>query len=137
MGWRCEFSGKGTVNRDSKKTALVVDEGQDFCDLFVHLLEFLKFEVTCVENGQKAVEKVRENPYYLVLMEVHVPGIMGLEALKQMKVLRPDQRIVILSSESDSTYVVERMAFQEGAIECLLKPVGLSDIDQILRNPSL
>jgi two-component system, NtrC family, response regulator HydG len=121
------------MSKTSKKTALIVDEGQDFRDLFVHLLEFLQFEVTCVENGEKAVEKVKENPYYLVLMEVRMPGITGLEALKQMKALRPGQRVIMLSNESDPMYMVERLAFQEGAVECLLKPVDLSDMDRILR----
>ena len=120
------------ADKVSKKMVLVVDEGQDFRDLFACLLEFLHFEVTCVESGEEAVEKVKKNPYYLVLMEVHIPGITGLEALKQMKMLRPDQRVVMLSSDSDPMYLVERMAFQEGAIEYLLKPVELSDMDRII-----
>ena len=122
----------GKADKVSKKMVLVVDEGQDFRDLFACLLEHLHFEVTCVENGEEAVEKVKKNPYYLVLMEVHIPGITGLEALKQMKALRPDQRVVMLSSDSDPMYLVERMAFQEGAIEYLLKPVELSDMDRIV-----
>ena len=117
----------------TRKTALLVDEGTDFRDMFACLLEFLKMDVTCVDDGEKAVEKVKENPYYLVLMDVHVSGLTGLEALKKMKALRPDQKIVIMSSDRDPLFVVERKAFEEGAMECLLKPVELSDIDRIIR----
>ena len=121
-----------SMSKISKKTALVVDNGQDFRDLFKCLLEFLQFEVTCVETAEKAIQKVKENSYYIILMEVHISDMSGLEALKKIRALRPKQKVIILSSNSDPMYVVERMAFQEGAVECILKPVELSEIDRII-----
>ena len=117
-----------------KRTALLVDGEQDFRDLFVSLLKFLQLEVTWVENGEEAVKKIKEKSYYLVLVDVHMSDITGLEVLKQMKALRPDQRVVILSDGPDPSYAVERKAFQDGAIECLSRPVELSDIDRILHD---
>ena len=115
-----------------KKTALLIDGEKDFRDLFVSLLKFLKLEVTWVENGEEAVKKIKEKSYCLVLLDIHASDMAGLEVLKQMKALRPDQKVVILSDGPESSYLVERRAFQEGASECLSRPVELSDMDRIV-----
>ncbi len=117
-----------------KKSVLVVDDEQGYRDMYVFLLEPLGIKVTCVSDGQQAVQKSKENPYDLIVMDVHMPVLTGPEALKQIKKMRPEQKIVIFSSSSDPNYVFENQAKEEGAIECLFKPVDLEDIKRILKD---
>ena len=115
-----------------KKSVLVVDDEQGFRDLFVFLLEPLGLEVTCVRNGKEAVQKVEEKAYDLILMDVHMPEMNGIVALKKIRTLRPNQKVAIFSSGSDSAYALEKEAVENGAIECLLKPVELKEMERIL-----
>ena len=115
------------------KTILIADDEQGFRDLFPYLLEPLGFEVTCVKDGVEAVEKVHEKPFDLILMDIHMPRMGGLEALKKIKTLRPNQRVVIFSSSSDPSYVREKEALESGAFGCLFKPVEMAEIEQVLK----
>ena len=115
-----------------KKTVLVVDDEQGFRDLFTYLLEPMGLEVTCVGNGKEAVEKVKKKAYDLILMDVHMPEMQGVEALKIIKSIRPEQKAAVFSSGSDPSYLLENEALKNGAIEYLLKPVELVDIERIL-----
>jgi CheY-like chemotaxis protein len=111
---------------------LVVDDEQGYRDLFTYILEPLGIRATCVNNGREALEKAKENPYDLILMDVHMPELNGIEALKKIKTLRPEQKIVIFSSSSDPEYNKEKEA-QKIGVECLFKPVDDQTLRRILK----
>ena len=112
---------------------LVVDDEQGYRDLFTFMLEPLGMKVTCVCNGLQALEKLNEKGYDLVLMDVHMPEMNGPETLKRIKVLWPDQKVVIFSSSSDREYKFEKLAEQQGVIACLFKPVDDAEIRRVLK----
>ena len=112
---------------------LVVDDEQGYRDLFTFMLEPLGMNVTCVCNGLQALEKLNEKVYDLVLMDVHMPEMNGPETLKRIKVKWPNQKVVIFSSSSDPEYKFERLAEQEGVVECLFKPVEDAEIRRVLK----
>ena len=112
---------------------LVVDDEQGYRDLFTYMLEPLGIRVTCVSDGKQALKKVEERPYDLILMDVHMPEMTGPETLKKIKVVRPEQKVVIFSSSSDPEYHQEKQAERDGALECLFKPVGDEEIRRILK----
>ena len=125
---------------DSKHTRVIAmtgyagdDAEQKIRDLFTYLLEPMGLEVTRAENGREAVEKAAQKAYDLILMDVHMPEMTGMEALKKMKEIRPQQKVVIFSSGSDSTYQFENQALSGGAMECLFKPVELQEMERIFR----
>lgn len=112
---------------------LVADDEQGYRDLFTYILEPLGVTVTCVEDGQAAVEKVKEKAFDLILTDVHMPRLSGPEAIKQIKAMRPEQKIVVFSSSSDPSHSFEDHAKQEGALECLFKPVEASELERVLK----
>lgn len=116
-----------------KIDVLVVDDEQGYRDMFVFILEPLGITVTCVEDGQAAVEKVKEKAYDLILTDVHMPKLSGPEAVKIIKAIRPEQKIVVFSSSSDPEYNLEKEAEKEGVIECLFKPVDTLEIERVLK----
>lgn len=112
---------------------LVVDDEQGYRDMFTYILQPLGIIVTCVEDGQAAIEKVKEKAYDLILTDVHMPRLSGPEAIKQIKAMRPEQKIVVFSSSSDPNLVFENEAEKNGAIECLFKPIDSSEIERVLK----
>lgn len=115
-----------------KKSVLVVDDEQGYRDMYVYLLTPFGIETTCAVNGEEGVQKVKERLYDLVIMDVHMPHMSGPEALKAIKKIRPEQKVIICSSSSDANYVFEKRAQEEGAIVCLFKPIDLSEIQLML-----
>jgi len=114
------------------KRILVVDDEEGFRDLWLYFLQPLGFEVTCALDGQQAVEAVKKTPFDLIFMDVHMPRMNGLDALKIIKSIRPEQRVVIFSSSSDTAYKAEDQALRDGALDCLYKPFGLDQVEAII-----
>ena len=114
-----------------KRTILVADDEQGFRDMFTFLLVPLGFEVLCVENGQEAVEKIKEREFGVVIMDVHMPILTGPEALKKIQMIRPEQKVIILASSSDDAHHFEE-EFGGRVVECLYKPVEISEIQRVL-----
>ena len=115
------------------KQVLVVDDEQGYLDMYVYVLEPLGIKVTCARNGEEAVEKIKEKAYDLMFMDVHMPKMDGHEAFKRIKAFRPEQKIVIFSSSSDPNLVREQQVLDAGAVECLFKPMGIDEIERILK----
>ena len=67
------------------KRILAVDDEQGYLDLYVYFLKPLGYEVTCVTDGAQAVQKVQENYYDLIFMDVHMPVMTGPEAFKRIR----------------------------------------------------
>ena len=111
---------------------LVVDDEQGYRDLFTFMLEPMGIQVTCVTNGLEALVKVKEKVFDLILMDVHMPELNGIEALKRIKFMLPEQRVVIFSSCSDPEFNKEKEAHKIG-VECLFKPVDDQEIRRILK----
>ena len=111
------------------KRILIVDDESGFREMYTFLLEPLGFELTLVVNGLEAVKKVMEKTFDLIIMDVHMPVMTGPEALKKIKEIRPDQKVIILSSSSDPEHILETDVQRQGVIACLYKPADLADLE--------
>jgi CheY-like chemotaxis protein len=117
----------------AKKSVLVVDDERGFRDLFVFFLEPMGLEVVCAENGRIGLEKICQRSFEIVFMDVHMPEMDGFQALREIWKIRPEQKVIILSSCSDPQYIQENKALADGAVECLMKPLELHEIEKVLR----
>lgn len=79
------------------------------------------FDVTCeAENGQKSVQVYKENHPDLVMMDITMPEMDGIEAVRQIKAYDPDARIVMCSAMGQQAMVVD--AIKAGAKDFIVKP---------------
>lgn len=89
------------------------------------------WEADAAYSGEMAVDAVRERDYAVVLMDVRMTGINGVEAFKAMKAIRPDVRVILMTAYSVTEVLAE--AEREGALRILSKPVALTGLIDVLQ----
>ncbi|MHB1562328.1 MAG: response regulator, partial [Isosphaeraceae bacterium] len=104
-------------------TLLVVDDDEANRDMLSRRLERKGFAVAVARDGSRAIELVRENSFDLVLLDVLMPGLSGLEVLRELRQAHPATRlpIIMATALSDSSDVVE--ALRLGANDYVSKPL--------------
>jgi DNA-binding NtrC family response regulator len=116
----------------SVPSILVVDDEPYMVNFLRTLLEVDSYEVETACNGLEAVRRVEEGPLPdLVLLDVAMPGLDGLETLGRMSEIRPGIKVVMLSCVSDPRTVVQ--AIHLGAQDYLPKPFQKEDLEAVIK----
>ena len=102
---------------------LIVDDEQDFVETMVKRLERRGFEVTGAESGQEALRLLGTRSFDVVFLDVMMPGMDGIETLREIKLGWPETQVVLLSGHGGEEMGMRGMAY--GAYAYLLKPVSL------------
>jgi len=114
------------------ETILVVDDDVVQREVSAQLLKKLGYEVNTIENGEKAVEFLRENPQDLVILDMIMPGgIDGTETYRRALEVCPDQKAIIVSGFSESDRVFEAQKLGAGAF--VRKPITKNNIAAAVR----
>jgi len=106
---------------------LLVDDEDDFRTTLANRLKLRKIDITDVASGNEAIELVRQKSFDVAIIDVKMPGIDGIETLKQIKQLQPDIEIVMLTGHASIESGMEAMKL--GAYDYVMKPC---DIDELL-----
>ena len=112
----------------SKKTILVVDDEKDLLDLIEYNLRKEGFEVLKAENGQQGIEVAKKNKPDLVLLDIMMPKMDGLEAVE---IMRQDDDlknipIIFLTARSDEKTEVEGL--NKGGDDYITKPISTTKL---------
>jgi two-component system NtrC family response regulator len=107
---------------------LVVDDEVGMCDFLRYLLEGEGYEIDDANSAAQALDKLRERAYQLVLADIKMPGIDGLEMLRQIKEL--DENIVVIVMTGYSSLETAIKAIKYNAHNYLTKP--FDDPDAVL-----
>jgi two-component system response regulator HydG len=110
----------------SRNTILVVDDDNAHRTMLYTLISGWGYEVTQADDGATAIEKVKEQSYDLVLMDVRMVKVSGLEALEQIKSFNPAIPVIIMTAYSSVDTAVD--ALKQGAHDYLTKPL---DFDKL------
>jgi DNA-binding NtrC family response regulator len=103
---------------------LIVDDELDFVETMVKRLARRGFEVAGVESGQEALRLLATRSFDVVFLDVMMPGMDGMETLREIKLGWPDTQVVLLSGHGGEEMGMRGMAY--GAFAYLLKPVSLT-----------
>ncbi|WP_224373010.1 response regulator [Hyalangium versicolor] len=104
---------------------LVADDEQGIRDLFQFTLEPLGVELVMAVDGWEAFQIIQTRSFDLVILDVHMPRLSGPELLEKIRELRPEQKVLVVSSSSDASHSFEERVTASGAAICLFKPVEL------------
>jgi DNA-binding NtrC family response regulator len=112
--------------KDKKSRILVVDDERDICRALEFLLSREGYEVDSVLSGEKALEKFSKKDYDLVLSDLRMEGMDGVELLKKVKSLSPSVIFIIMTAFASVENAVEVM--KKGAEDYIVKPFVNDDV---------
>jgi two-component system response regulator HydG len=104
-----------------KATVLVVDDDEGHLSVVKTVIKSWGYDVEGADDGTKAVEKAKERPFDLIVMDIRMAEMSGIEALKVIKEYNPAIPILIMTAYSSVESAVE--ALKEGAYDYLTKPL--------------
>lgn len=110
---------------------LVVDDEDDFRETFVKRLRMRNLDVTGVESGEKALELMDNELFDVAILDVKMPGIDGVETLREMKRKRPLMEVIMLTGHASVESGIDGM--KVGAFDYIMKP---ADIDELMAKMS-
>ncbi len=110
---------------------LVVDDERPTRLLMEKELPRAGYVVTMAESGEEALEKVRAQDFDVILLDLKMPGIGGMEALRRIRDSGASGEVVILTGHPGVDSAIEAMKL--GAYDYLTKPFKLSELEEVLR----
>ena len=111
---------------------LIVDDELEFLELMQNRLRKRGFSVVTVGTGEGALEKVGEEKFDAMVLDVKMPGIDGIDVLRRVKELRPELPVILLTGHASTEAAL--MGVESGAVDYLLKPVPINDLIMRLRD---
>jgi DNA-binding response OmpR family regulator len=109
-----------TMNTTQRQRILVVEDEEPLALGIRDALSHAGFEVAVVHDGLRALESLKATRFDLVVLDLMLPGKSGLEVLRELRALRHEVRVVVLTALSDESDVVR--GFEMGADDYMAKP---------------
>ncbi|MCE5277765.1 MAG: response regulator [Planctomycetaceae bacterium] len=102
------------------KPVLVVDDEKNIRLTLSQALETLDLKVDCAINGEEALAALEKKSYGLILLDLKMPGMDGIEVLRRVRQSRPDIKVIIITAHGTIEKAVEAMKL--GAVDFIQKP---------------
>jgi len=113
-----------------RESILVIDDEEVMRDVLGSLLSTEGYRVDLARTGEEGLERFREHPYDLVLLDVSMPGIGGIQTLEELLKIDPEAVIVIITAYA--TFETAMAAWEKGAYSCIRKPFQNEQILQVV-----
>jgi DNA-binding NtrC family response regulator len=111
---------------------LVIDDERSIRNTLKDILEYEKYEVDLAEDGKKGLEMVKQTGYDIILCDIKMPGMDGIEVLEKLNVMAPDSPVVMISGHGNIDTAVE--SIKKGAYDFIEKPLDLNRLLITIRN---
>ncbi len=108
------------------RRVLVVDDEPSVREMLSDFLEMNNFICMQADNGESAVDVTKREKFDLIIMDVRMPGVSGIDALREIKRQAPGQPVVMVTAVSEVETAVEAMRL--GANDYVMKPFVLRDM---------
>ena len=112
------------------KSVLIVDDEKNILLTLSQSLEALQLETDTATNGEEALAKLKEKEFGLILLDLRMPGMDGMEVLRQVREIRPDIRIIMITAYGTIELAVEAMKL--GAVDFIQKPFFPEEIRELV-----
>jgi DNA-binding NtrC family response regulator len=112
-----------------KMRVLLVDDETEFVSALSERLYLRGFEAQTATSGEEALEKIAASPPQVVLLDMLMPGMSGLEVLQHIRKDYPQVQVILLTGRGSWDGI---MGIREGAYECLMKPIQIEELIPIM-----
>ncbi len=109
---------------------LIVDDEESVRYSFERFLDEPDYQVTTAKNGAEALSKFSSQPFDLVVLDVRLPDMSGLEVLNQIKLIDPKGVVLIITAFGTTEIAIE--ATKLGAYDYILKPFDIPDMKRVI-----
>jgi len=110
---------------------MVVDDEEDFLETIVKRLRRRRVDVTGVESGLEALRKLEEEPFDVVILDVKMPDMDGIDVLERIKKRWPRVEVIMLTGHASVESGIQGL--QHGAFDYVMKPAELDDLMEKVR----
>jgi len=111
---------------------LLVDDEKDFLDALSERLGTRGIKVSTAENGVEAVDKVDNEQYDAIILDMFMPELDGIETLRKILKKNPDLQVILLTGHASLDKGIEAM--KEGAMDFLEKPADIEKLMQQIKD---
>ena len=112
-----------------KMRVLLVDDEIEFVSALAERLNLRGFDAETATSGEEALQKIAASPPQVVLLDMLMPGMSGLEVLKHVKRDHPEVKVILLTGRGSWDGIT---GVREGAYDCLMKPIQIEELMQIM-----
>jgi DNA-binding response OmpR family regulator len=105
---------------------LLVDDEEEFVSALSERLMLRGIEVDSALNGEEALARLVEKDFEVVILDVMMPGLGGLEVLRQIRSTHPNTQVILLTGHGSTREGIEGMRL--GAFDYLIKPVDIEEM---------
>jgi len=114
------------VEEKSLVKILIIDDDKEYCDILENTLSLEGFRAESVFNGEEGLIRVSERSYHIVILDLTLPDISGVQVLKRIKEIKPDIQVIIVTAVDTVGSAVESL--KAGAFDFITKPIMLDDV---------
>jgi two-component system, NtrC family, response regulator HydG len=115
-----------------KRRVMLVDDNQAFLDSTKDVLEDKGYEVVTADSGEEAIEFLREQNFDVVIMDIKMPGMNGVESFIEMKKIRAGVAVIMITAYSIDSLI--QKALDEGVYSILKKPLNINALFTTIDN---
>jgi DNA-binding response OmpR family regulator len=112
-------------------TILLVDDDEDMLETLCDILQEKGYQTETVKTGIKAIAKARLYPFDIILLDIKLPDMTGLDVLRTLRKEHPAMKIIMITAHATLTNAVE--ALNLGANAYIMKPIDHEKLDTIIR----
>ena len=112
------------------KNVLVIDDDEKICWAFEQFLTDEGHRPIVANNAEEGLRKIQSDTPDIILLDVRLPGMNGLEALKQIKVLQPEAIVIVMTAYDSVEMTIQAM--QLHAFDFIPKPIDLDQVKAII-----
>lgn len=122
-------------DQDIQAHALLVDDEPGFIDIMTKRLKRRGFKVTSVLSGTEALRSLRRQDYDIVVLDLKMEDMDGIEVLRILKTIAPEIPVIILTGHGSEEAAVDGLVL--GAFDYLMKPCDLEELINVMQKAVL
>lgn len=120
------------TNRNIGGWVLIADDDRALCENLVDALTDAGFQVAAVSDGEEAIQEAKKKRYDILLLDMKMPGMNGLEVFREIKTVHPAVITILITGYADEMKSFIQQAVQENAYTMLPKPIEMNRLIRIL-----
>ncbi len=113
------------------KPILVVDDEAIVRESIRDWLKDAGYQVSVAESGEEALKLIQEQDFGVMILDLRLPGMNGIDVLKKVKVLKPNIKSIVITAYP--TMLTQEEASKLGAIDYLVKPFFPDKLEELIR----